>query len=66
MQGGEYYIPIKTTDEYGLLADIIGEEEYHHLTGIDTYQVPTEPAAYNASINNATATHTRKQKEEEW
>ena len=52
--------------KYGLLADIIGGAEYDHLTGISTYAKPIEPAAYNATINSATATHKRKQKEEEW
>ena len=52
--------------EYGLLADITGDAEYTHITGITTYQVPTEPAAYKAAITNATAKHTQKQKEEEW
>ena len=33
------------TGEYGLLADIIGDAEYTHLTGITTYQVPTKLAA---------------------
>ena len=50
------------TGENGLLADIIREPEYTHLTGIGTYQVPTKPAPYDASITNATATHTCKQK----
>ena len=54
-----------TTGEYGLLADIIRGAEYDHLTGISTYAEPTEPAAYNTTITNATATHKRKQKEEE-
>ena len=48
------------TGEYGLLADIIGNEEYDHLTGISTYSEPVEPAAYNTTINNATLTHERK------
>jgi hypothetical protein len=54
------------TGKYGLLADIIGNEEYDHLTGISTYAEPVEPAAYDTTINNATLTHERKQKEEEW
>ena len=54
------------TGEYGLLADIIGDTEYDHLTGISTYAKPTELAAYNTTINNATAAHGRKQKEEDW
>jgi hypothetical protein len=52
--------------EYELLADITGDAEYTHITGITTYQVPTELAAYNAAITNATAKHMLKQKEEEW
>ena len=54
------------TGEYGLLEDIIGDKEYTSLTGIDTYTKPTKPAAYNTTITSTTATHTRKQKEEEW
>ena len=54
------------TVEYVLLADIIGGAEYDHLTGISTYAKPTKPAAYDMTITNATATHKRKQKEEEW
>ncbi len=54
------------TEEYGLLADIIGNDEYKSLTAIDTYNKPTEPAAYNTTITNATATHNCKQRKEEW
>ena len=54
------------TGEYSLLADIIGGAEYDHLTGIGTYAEPLGPAAYDATITNATATHKRKLKEEEW
>ena len=54
------------TGEYSLLAAIIGAYEYNHLTGINSYTVPNEPAAYDTTITNATATHERKQKEEEW
>ena len=54
------------TDEYGLLADIIGAAEYEIMTSINTYAKPNEPAAYDTTINNATATHERKRKEEEW
>ena len=54
------------TDEYGLLADIIGAAEYEIMTTINTYAEPNEPAAYDTTINNATATHERKRKEEEW
>ncbi len=31
------------TDNYGLLGDILGEDEYNELTGIGTYTIPTEP-----------------------
>ena len=48
------------TGEYGLLANIIGGAEYDHLTGISTYTEQHEPAAYDATITNATATHERK------
>ena len=48
------------------MEDIIGAAEYDHLAGIDSYTEPNEPAAYDTTINNATATHERKQKEEDW
>ena len=54
------------TGEYGLLADIIGATEYDQLTGIDLYTEPNKPAAYDTTINNATATHELKRKEEVW
>ncbi len=53
------------TDNYGLLGDILGEDEYDKLTGIGTYTIPAEPASYNPTVTNATLTHERKQKEEE-
>ncbi len=53
------------TDDYGLLGDIFGVDEYDDLTGIDTYMIPAEPASYNPTINNATLTHERKRKEED-
>jgi hypothetical protein len=54
------------TDNYGLLGDILGVDEYNNLTGIDTYEIPAEPASYNPTINNATLVHKRKRKEEDW
>ena len=57
-----YPLSKNATGEYGLLADITGDAEYTHLTGITTYQVPTKLEAYNASITNAAAKHTCKQK----
>ena len=57
---------ISATEEFGLLADIIGAAEYDIMTGISTYAEPIKPAAYNTTINNATSTHERKRKEEEW
>jgi|LakMenEpi03Aug12_release.lakeMendotaPanAssembly.Ray.scaffolds.fasta_scaffold47914_2 hypothetical protein len=54
------------TDNYGLLADIMGVDEYDDLTGISTYVIPNEPESYDPNITNATPTHTRKRMEEEW
>ena len=54
------------TDDYGLLGDILGINEYDNLTGIDTYVIPAEPTSYNPTINNATLTHKQKRKEEDW
>jgi hypothetical protein len=51
------------TDNYGLLGNILGVDEYNELTNIDTYAIPIEPASYNPSITNATLTHKHKQKE---
>ncbi len=51
---------------YGLLTDILGFNNYYELTGIDTYAKPNEPASYDPTITNATLTHERKHKEEEW
>jgi hypothetical protein len=48
-------------DNYGLLANIMGVNEYDDLTGIATYVIPNEPISYDA-----TPTHTRKQMEEVW
>ena len=53
-------------EEYGLLADILGADEYDELTGIGTYASPAEPASYDPAITNATPTHERKRREEEW
>ena len=53
-------------DNYGLLADIMGIDEYDDLTGISTYVTPNEPPSYDPNILDATPTHTRKRMEEEW
>jgi hypothetical protein len=53
------------TTRYGLLADILGLENYYELTGIDTCAVPKEPVSYNSTITNVTLTHKRKCKEKE-
>ena len=55
-----------TGDEYGLLAEILGVDEFYHQTGISTYVKETEPGTYDSTINNTTPTHTQKRKEEEW
>jgi hypothetical protein len=54
-----------TGEEYGLLAEIIGDIEYTHLTNLNWAQ-EMEPAKYDPEITAATATHTRKRLEEEW
>jgi hypothetical protein len=55
-----------TTDNYGLLGDILGVNKYYKLTCISTYRIPAEPASYDPSINNAMPTHKRKCNEEDW
>jgi hypothetical protein len=55
------------TDNYGLLGNILREDEYDELTGIGTYTIPAEPASYDPTVvTNPTLTHERKWKEEEW
>ncbi len=54
-----------TGDEYGLLAKIIGKDEYYHLTSL-TWTQEVEPATYDPAINDTTATtYTWKQMEQE-
>ena len=53
-------------DNYGLLANILGVDEYNDLTVISTYTIPHEPASYDPDITNANPAHTRKRMEEEW
>ncbi len=45
------------TDDFGLLANIIGTDEYDELTSIATYVIPTEPPSYDPTITNAKPTH---------
>jgi hypothetical protein len=54
------------TDNYGLLDNILGVNDYYKLTRISIYTIPMEPASYDPSINNAMPTHKRKCKEEDW
>ena len=51
-----------TGDKYGLLAEIIGEDKYNHLTNL-TWVQEVQPDTY---ITNTTATHTRNRIEQEW
>ena len=51
---------------YGLLANILGLDEYYMLTTIDTYVSPVKPATYDPTITDVTLTHERKHKEEDW
>ena len=48
-----------TGKEYGLLAEIIGEDEYQHLTDL-TWVQETEPGPYEPAIVDTTPTHARK------
>ena len=57
-------------DEYGLLAEIIGEDKYNHLSNL-TWVQEVKPNTYDPNITDTTATdttatHTRKQMEQEW
>ncbi len=54
-----------TGKEYGLLAKIIREDEYNHLTNL-TWVQETEPSNYNLAIIDATPTHSWKRMEQEW
>jgi hypothetical protein len=54
-----------TGKEYGLLAKIIGEDKYYHLTNL-TWVQETEPSNYDPAITDATTTHSRKHMEHEW
>jgi hypothetical protein len=55
-----------STDNYGLLANILGADEYDKLTGINAYAIPCKPASYDPTITNAMLTHEHKRKEVEW
>jgi len=56
-----------TGEEYGLLADILGHDEYNDLTNINIGDVPEQqPPTYDPNINDTTPTHQRKRMEEEW
>ena len=54
-----------TGKEYGLLAEIIGKDEYQHLTNL-TWVQETEPGPYDPDIDDTTPTHARKRMEQEW
>jgi hypothetical protein len=54
------------TDNYGLLTNILGTDEYDELTVIDSHAIPCKPASYNPTITNAILTHECKWKEVEW
>jgi hypothetical protein len=56
-----------TVKEYGLLANILGRNEYNNLTAINIGDIPKQlPALYDPNIDNDTPTHQRKRMEEEW
>ena len=45
------------TDNYGLLANILGANKYDNLTNIATYAIPHKPASYDPNINDVTPMH---------
>jgi hypothetical protein len=53
------------SEEYKLLAKIIGTDKYTHLTN-QTWVQEVEPASYNPAITDATVTHIQKRMKEEW
>jgi hypothetical protein len=55
-----------TGNKYGLIAEILGVNEYNHQTGISTYIKEIDPDSYDPTIDDTTPTHTQKCKEEEW
>ena len=55
----------ETGEEYGILAEIIGDVKYTHLT-ILNWDQEIEPATYKPAITAATTMHTQKRLEEEW
>jgi hypothetical protein len=52
-------------DNYGLLADILGVNQYDDLTNISTYAITHEPASYDPNITDTTPAHTQKRMKEE-
>ena len=48
------------TDNYRLLTDILGVNEYDDLTNIATDAIPHKPASYGPTISNAIPVHTRE------
>jgi hypothetical protein len=53
-----------TGKEYRLLAEIIREDKYNHLTNL-TWVQEVEPDTYDPNITDSTPTHTRKRMEQE-
>ncbi len=60
VDGITYLWSKNATDNYGLLANILGVDKYDDLTNILTYAIPQEPASYDPAITDATPMHTRK------
>ena len=48
------------------MGESIGTDEYYILANIDEYVIPNKPPSYDPAITNATLTHERKRKEEDW
>jgi hypothetical protein len=54
-----YWTLSPTGEEYGLLAEIIGKDEYQHLTNLMWVQ-EMEPGPYDPTIDDTTPTHMQK------
>ena len=53
------------TDKYGILAEVIGNIEYHENTGLN-HEAPAKPEDYDPSIRENSSTVTKARKEYEW
>ncbi len=60
-----HYFLIHLGMHHTLLAEIIGEDKYNHITNL-TWVQETKISNYDPPITNVTTTHTRKRIEQNW